>query len=223
MEAHMGGKDAAVGTTTTPVFPALSPAVPPRVDESGGEVLYLWMSRKEICDLLGVPPHTLYRMVQRGEVECNREDERLRYRPVHVDLDLADLEAQAERAAVSTSVAELHRSRYLDALVALVDGLTERLIAAEHDYARASQARDDALEASRRYASEASALVRQLNAYCQALVESNNALHDANGTVRQLRQQLGDLRGELLEVAGSPLALPIRSRLVAMAQRADAG
>jgi hypothetical protein len=220
----MGGKEAAVDTTSAPgrlTFPLHEASA--FEAESPGEVVYLWMTRKEICDFLGVPPHTLYRLVQRGEVECNREEDRLRYRPTRLDLDLADLEAQAERAAVTTSVAEMHRSRYLDALVALVDGLTERLIGAEKGLARASQARDDALVAAHRSTQETGLVIRQLNAYVQSLVESNNALHDANATVRALRQQLLDLRGELLEVAASTLALPIRSRLVGMAQRADVG
>ena len=47
---------------------------------SQGEVLYLWMNRREICELLGIPSAQLLRMVDGGDVACDLSGDKPRYR-----------------------------------------------------------------------------------------------------------------------------------------------
>lgn len=107
---------------------------------------------------------------------------------------------------------------YLGALVALVDDLTQRLVASERERARAEAERDSARALAQISRNEAGETARQLLAYCRSLVELNCALDESRSENSSLTFQLNAMRTALHHMAHSPLALPVRARLLALAE-----
>ena len=214
MEAIVSSKDAA--TNAADLNTSISETTP------NGQLLFLWMSRQDICRHLSIAPHTLFRLVEQGAVAADLSGDRPRYRLAQpLDKSLEEPEpapiAQADFPPLAARPRTASRSEedreYADALVGLVDQLTERLVASERRNVRLERERDEAVSLARRLAREGDGLTRQLNAYCRSLVESNCALSDANDLSRGLRDTLDAIARELHALASSPLALPIRGRL----------
>jgi len=191
-----------------------------------GEVLYLWMSRREICELLGIPSDQLMQLVDAGDVACDLSGQTPRYRLLRrVTTDAprkwpvfefpspaACLGAPPPRNAVQPD--------YLSALINLVDQLSQQLYDAERRLARAEQARNEAIDMAYEIDGNTDALVEQLNAYCQSLASTSCALQETLEARNILHRQLETMYVELRAIADSPLAFPIRNRLRSLAEGA---